>query len=463
MDSWASVDGGDQTLKRGAEDDTDHAAKRVNTGQEISLHFQIPNNLVGRLIGKSGATIKALSEKTSARVRLFKDEETDMRATSRRLSLHGPEQEVDAALELLCRTLDEIHVVIPDSSGRDPSIIEMRFAIPKRFVGIVIGRQGVTIAEIKAASGAEVTIHQESATSTAIGSAVVATGRPSQILRVQAEIQRKVRTAAEQAGLVDAIITDANAGTFALEEAAQTLIISCPDAKVGILIGKAGSVYKQLEKSSGARIHIPAKKEVSGFRDISITGNEKQIRNAKESIMLLIGPCSTRPFGTPSYATGYSDPFAQQQMYGNPYQQQQQIGYGQQQQQFGGLNLSQEQQHQLAEYARMMAAGAQVAPGYGQQMQQVQQHIPQAHVPAYGSLAAGETMETIFIPNEKVGLVIGRGGFTLKSVQMQTGVTVNLPKESAPGSNFREMTVKGTPMQIQQFRMTLYEKTSLLL
>ena len=64
----------DASLKRAADDFTDEllgtTSKRINLqvseddlltegssyppGTEMSLHFQIPNNLVGRLIGKSG-------------------------------------------------------------------------------------------------------------------------------------------------------------------------------------------------------------------------------------------------------------------------------------------------------------------------------------------------------------------------------------------------------------------------
>jgi len=55
----------------------------------------------------------------------------------------------------------------------------------------------------------------------------------------------------------------------------------------------------------------------------------------------------------------------------------------------------------------------------------------------------------IRIPNDKVGLVIGRGGETIKSLQADTGARIQIAKEPRPGSPNRMVTLSGSEEQIR--------------
>eukprot|EP00466_Bigelowiella_natans_P003022 jgi/Bigna1/131026/aug1.13_g5734 len=55
----------------------------------------------------------------------------------------------------------------------------------------------------------------------------------------------------------------------------------------------------------------------------------------------------------------------------------------------------------------------------------------------------------IKIPNDKVGLVIGRGGETIKSLQADTGARIQIAKEPRPGSPNRMVTLSGSEEQIR--------------
>lgn len=453
-------------------------------GSITTMQFQIPNAYVGRLIGKSGIAMRTLQESTQARLKLSRDSETDPRSISRRLVINGTDEQITQALELVCALVDEA------AGAADPTAaIEMRFAIPKRFIGLIIGKAGAHIAEIKEKTGVELTVKQETVPTMAMGAAVVARGRPGQILRAQAEIQRRVRPAAEKAQMIDAIISDVVVGVFAVDEAAAPamaralvgqayqpqamapgLVISVPDAKVGLIIGKQGSIFKQLEKTSGAKIVIPQTSAVPGFREVTVAGSPRSIALAQESIVNLVGPCALRaPDG---YGAPPMDPFFGQQitydMYGQPQYAPRAAaaqGYAPQPYGYGAQGYGQggdPQQQQMQQQQAMMFQG--YPQGAGGFAPPAQSGAPPV-LPAVASVKIeGDTQQvTLLVPNEKVGLVIGRGGFTLKGLQMQTGCTVSLPKDSQPGVPHREMVVKGTAAQINLFRTSLYEKTTLLI
>ncbi len=54
----------------------------------------------------------------------------------------------------------------------------------------------------------------------------------------------------------------------------------------------------------------------------------------------------------------------------------------------------------------------------------------------------------IRVPDEHVGRVIGKHGVHIRELQLMTGARVYLPKSGAPGNNYREMLVAGSPEQI---------------
>jgi far upstream element-binding protein len=59
------------------------------------------------------------------------------------------------------------------------------------------------------------------------------------------------------------------------------------------------------------------------------------------------------------------------------------------------------------------------------------------------------TSKTLHIPNDKVGLVIGRGGDTIKNIQAQTGANVQIAPESGQHQTTRPVTITGTADQLQ--------------
>ena len=66
--------------------------------------------------------------------------------------------------------------------------------------------------------------------------------------------------------------------------------------------------------------------------------------------------------------------------------------------------------------------------------------------------------EEVPVPNDLVGLVIGRGGETVKSINQRTGAVVFIPKECEPGKSERIFVISGTPEARAQARQEILEK-----
>lgn len=60
-----------------------------------------------------------------------------------------------------------------------------------------------------------------------------------------------------------------------------TVVIECPHVKVGLVIGKAGSVLKELHEITGATVKVAPWDEVSVMRVVQIKGSPQAIAKAK--------------------------------------------------------------------------------------------------------------------------------------------------------------------------------------
>eukprot|EP00941_MAST-03F_sp_MAST-3F-sp1_P002782 g2782.t1 len=73
-------------------------------------------------------------------------------------------------------------------------------------------------------------------------------------------------------------------------------------------------------------------------------------------------------------------------------------------------------------------------------------------VSASAAAHSGNTIVNFKLNEDKVGLVIGRGGATIKSMQHRTKANIKIPNESLPsnsGQPYRNMTISGTQVAVQ--------------
>lgn len=158
----------------------------------------------------------------------------------------------------------------------------------------------------------------------------------------------------------------------------KTTEMQVPRDLVGYIIGRGGETIRDLQQKSGARIQIVREEPGAAqtpYRHVSIAGADDAIETAKDLVQKLI---DERMNGGRDYGGGMG---------------------GDRSNRYGG-------------------------PGQNPD--------------------GSETME-FHVPNERVGLIIGRGGTTIKSIQMRTGASINIPQTPDPNNpSMRLITITGT-------------------
>ncbi|KAJ4830098.1 hypothetical protein Tsubulata_017784 [Turnera subulata] len=156
-------------------------------------------------------------------------------------------------------------------------------------------------------------------------------------------------------------------------------IISIPNGKVGVVIGKGGETIKYIQLQSGARIQITKDQEADPHaltRDVELTGTSEQISRAEQLINDVIAEADVGSSGSSAAH---------------------------------GSNAKQ-------------SGGEQIA---------------------------------IKVPNDKVGLLIGKGGETIKYMQNKSGARMQIiPLHPPPGdtSNERTVYINGSKEQVEAAR-----------
>ncbi|KAG0646217.1 Far upstream element-binding 1, partial [Hyphodiscus hymeniophilus] len=89
---------------------------------------------------------------------------------------------------------------------------------------------------------------------------------------------------------------------------------------------------------------------------------------------------------------------------------------------------------------------------------------PQRDVPrdaGYGGASAGngdKINDSIFVPSEAVGMIIGKGGETIKEMQSTTGCKINVTPSSGPGEVEREIGLVGSRDAINAAKRAIEDK-----
>ncbi|CAM9380086.1 unnamed protein product, partial [Ectocarpus fasciculatus] len=149
---------------------------------------------------------------------------------------------------------------------------------PQVKVGTVIGARGIIVQEIMRRSGCKIVVNQDGFPD-GVPRKVVFTGQPAQI-----QIAKQ---------LVSAVIAEGpsaiqTTGTDGSDAALQISEMDCPPDKVGIVIGSRGVIIQDIMRKSGCKIvvsqHVPAGNPCI----VQITGKAFQIAEAKRLVTAVI-------------------------------------------------------------------------------------------------------------------------------------------------------------------------------
>jgi far upstream element-binding protein len=64
------------------------------------------------------------------------------------------------------------------------------------------------------------------------------------------------------------------------------------------------------------------------------------------------------------------------------------------------------------------------------------------------------------VPNDCVGLIIGKGGETIRNLQLQSGAKIQVAKKEVAGSRIRNVFVEGTPERFEIAKRLIEEIVS---
>lgn len=69
-----------------------------------------------------------------------------------------------------------------------------------------------------------------------------------------------------------------------------------------------------------------------------------------------------------------------------------------------------------------------------------------------------KTTDSIYVPSDSVGMIIGKGGETIREMQTMTGCKINVSQPSGPGETEREIGLVGSRDAIAQAKQAIEEK-----
>uniref|UniRef100_A0A914KZX9 K Homology domain-containing protein n=1 Tax=Meloidogyne incognita TaxID=6306 RepID=A0A914KZX9_MELIC len=146
------------------------ASKKANVSESdtVQIKVLIPSAAVGALIGKGGETMRNLKNDTGCRVQMSKNQEFYHGTTERICFVKG---KISSAMIVMGAILEKIQEKVEGHHPSDPFDLkglqrtnEMKFIVPNTSAGMVIGKNGTSIKEIRETTTANIQIYPKAGT-----------------------------------------------------------------------------------------------------------------------------------------------------------------------------------------------------------------------------------------------------------------------------------------------------------
>ncbi|RKF58652.1 Far upstream element-binding protein 3 [Golovinomyces cichoracearum] len=275
-------------------------------------------------------------------------------------------------------------------------------SIESNLVGLIIGRSGENLRRVEADSGCRVQFITGPEETGPFRQCKISGTRASRI-KAKAEINRIIddsgmaanaRAAAER--MKEAPPGRSFSHQPALRDGEDSMQIMVPDRTVGLIIGRGGETIRDLQERSGCHVNIVGEqKSVNGLRPVNLIGSREAAARAKDLIMEIVESDSKTSAGKDRVITQREAP--------------RDAG-------MGGNN------------------------------------------PSQNFLTGEKVSDSIFVPSEAVGMIIGKGGETIKDIQSTTTCKINVSPQSGPGEVEREIGLVGTRDSINAAKRAIEEK-----
>ncbi|XP_021458095.1 far upstream element-binding protein 3 isoform X12 [Oncorhynchus mykiss] len=349
------------------------------------------------------------------------------------------------------------------------AIMTEDFKVPDKMVGFIIGRGGEQITRIQLESGCKIQIAAESGGM--MDRPCTLTGSPENIEQAKRLLSQIVDRCRNGPGFHSEMD-----GNSAIQE------ILIPASKVGLVIGKGGDTIKQLQERTGVKMIMiqDGPMPTGADKPLRITGDPYKVQQARELVVEIIrdkdqgdfranrGDFGSRLGGSsldvavPRFAVGIvigrngemikkiqNDSGVRIQFKPDDGISPDRIA-----QVMGQPDRCQHAVHLINELVHT----AQDRDGFGGLVG------PRGRGRGRGDWsmgAPGGLQEVTYtIPADKCGLVIGKGGETIKNINQQSGAHVELQRNPPPNTdpNVRIFSIRGTSQQMEMARQLIDEK-----
>ncbi|XP_018588303.1 far upstream element-binding protein 3 isoform X3 [Scleropages formosus] len=349
------------------------------------------------------------------------------------------------------------------------AIVTEDFKVPDKMVGFIIGRGGEQITRIQLESGCKIQIAADSGGM--MDRPCTLTGSPENIEQAKRLLGQIVDRCRSSPGFHNEMD-----GSSSIQE------ILIPASKVGLVIGKGGDTIKQLQERTGVKMIMiqDGPLPTGADKPLRITGDPYKVQQARELVIEIIrdkdqgdfrsgrGDFGSRLGGNsldvavPRFAVGIvigrngemikkieNDAGVRIQFKPDDGISPDRIAQvmGQPERCQHAVHLINELVHTAQE--RDGFGGSLGSRGRGRGRGEWNMTAP-----------CGVQEVTYTVPADKCGLVIGKGGETIKNINSQSGAHVELQRNPPPNTdpNVRIFSIRGTPQQMEMARQLIEEK-----
>ncbi|KAG5834682.1 hypothetical protein ANANG_G00264170 [Anguilla anguilla] len=384
--------------------------------------FKVPDKMVGFIIGRGGEQITRIQLESGCKIQIAADSGGMM---DRPCTLTGPPDCIEQAKRLLSQIVERCRNGPGFHSEMDGNSAVQEIIIPACKVGLVIGKGGDTIKQLQERTGVKMLMIQDGPMNTGADKPLRITGDPYKVQVASAE-------------LVVEIIKDQGdfrpgRNDFGSRLGGSSIDVAVPRFAVGIVIGRNGEMIKKIQNDAGVRIQFKPDDGISPDRIAQVMGQPERCQHAVHLINELVH--TAQPVSSQTRARWPLD----------------------------GATLASPSAG-LEPLSLWLGGGAPqtgVRSGEGRIWGPRRAPGPGRGRGEWNMGAPGGLQEVTYtIPADKCGLVIGKGGETIKNINQQSGAHVELQRNPPPNTdpNVRIFSIRGTPQQMELARQLIDEK-----
>ncbi|XP_035818563.1 KH domain-containing protein HEN4-like isoform X6 [Zea mays] len=226
----------------------------VTETEEFSIRILCASELIGSVIGKSGANVRRVEQQTGARIKV---QEIDKDASGERLIIISsneiPAEPISPAIEALILLHDKV------SAPSEKHHSSTRLVVPSSKVGCIIGEGGKVITDMRRRTGAEIRVYSKA-------------DKPK-YLSFDDEL---VQAAGQIHGREDYREPTSATGRFL-----STIELRIPNSSLGSIVGAGGVNLAEIRQVSGARLRLHEAHAGSSESVVEIQGTLDQAKAAQ--------------------------------------------------------------------------------------------------------------------------------------------------------------------------------------